>query len=289
MEPSEHDRAVDVAAAALAPTWRFPAATLRGCLTRSVVAHQDGAIVGVCAMFADGDKQALNLVAVSSEHRRRGVGRQLVGKALEELRRAGTHAVTAAGGGSYLWPGVPSDAVGAHELLNSLGWREVGVVYDLTRSLVGYSSPPEVLRRAADADVTFGCANAAERKYLVAIAPDHWPAGWDKYFAESRTSDIVVGRVRGDVIAALIISRPESGSGWRLMLGDNACTIGCVGTLNTARGKGIGTALVALASELLRDAGGGTCHIGWTTLLAFYGQVGYQPWRRYTTMRRDND
>jgi len=36
-------------------------------------------------------------------------------------------------------------------------------------------------------------------------------------------------------------------------------------------------------SELLRDAGGTVCHIGWTVLLRFYGRLGYEPWRTYVT------
>jgi predicted N-acetyltransferase YhbS len=45
--------------------------------------------------------------------------------------------------------------------------------------------------------------------------------------------------------------------------------------------RGIGTAMVAGASELLREAGTRNCHIGWTTRESFYRRAGYQPWRRY--------
>jgi predicted N-acetyltransferase YhbS len=50
-------------------------------------------------------------------------------------------------------------------------------------------------------------------------------------------------------------------------------------------GHGIGTALVACASEILRDRGAGTCHIGWTVRESFYIRAGYRPWRRYRMFR----
>jgi hypothetical protein len=42
----------------------------------------------------------------------------------------------------------------------------------------------------------------------------------------------------------------------------------------------------ARASELLRDAGTGACHIGWTEREWFYRRVGYLPWRRYHMAKR---
>ena len=66
----------------------------------------------------------------------------------------------------------------------------------------------------------------------------------------------------------------------------SAGTIGCVGVAAPRHGEGIGTALVARASEILRDAGTHNCHIGWTTRESFYRRAGYQPWRRYAMFSR---
>ena len=52
------------------------------------------------------------------------------------------------------------------------------------------------------------------------------------------------------------------------------------------QGRVIGTALVARASEILREAGTRTCHIGWTTRESFYRRAGYRPWRRYAMFSR---
>lgn len=70
------------------------------------------------------------------------------------------------------------------------------------------------------------------------------------------------------------------------MLGGMAGTIGCVGVAGNAQERGVGSAMVARASELLRDAGTRSCHIGWTVRESFYGRLGYARWRRYLMSRR---
>src|SRR5439155_24302087 len=125
-------------------------------------------------------------------------------------------------------------------------------------------TPREVTDRARQSGAVFGVATIAERKLLTTIAGDHWYPWWAAYFAETAPENIVVGRGhRGRLLAALIIGPPGQAQGCVPMLGPGVTTIGCVGTLRDARERGIGTALVAAASELLRDAGGIVCHIGW--------------------------
>jgi GNAT superfamily N-acetyltransferase len=84
----------------------------------------------------------------------------------------------------------------------------------------------------------------------------------------------------------LLFRGPPGATIYEPLLGPGAGTIGCVGVAAPARGAGIGSAMVARASELLRDAGTHACHIGWTRRERFYTRVGYTPWRRYHMARR---
>jgi GNAT superfamily N-acetyltransferase len=59
-----------------------------------------------------------------------------------------------------------------------------------------------------------------------------------------------------------------------------------VGVAPDRQGRGIGTALVTRASQLLGQAGTRACHIGWTTRESFYRRAGYQPRRRYAMFSR---
>jgi GNAT superfamily N-acetyltransferase len=82
-------------------------------------------------------------------------------------------------------------------------------------------------------------------------------------------------------VGTLLFSGPPGATIYKPLLGRDAGTIGCVGVAAAARGAGVGSAMVARASELLRDAGTRACHISWTQRERFYTRLGYVPWRRY--------
>ncbi len=88
------------------------------------------------------------------------------------------------------------------------------------------------------------------------------------------------------VVGSLLFRGPGPVSVFGPLLGPMAGTIGCVGVASYAQDRGIGSAMVARASELLRDAGTHMCHISWVERQAFYVRVGYTPWRRYLMSRR---
>lgn len=81
----------------------------------------------------------------------------------------------------------------------------------------------------------------------------------------------------GDIARTLLLHGPGAESVFAPLLGPAAGTIGCVGVAAPRQGEGIGTALVARASEILRDAGTRNCHIGWTTRESFYRRACYLP------------
>ena len=74
---------------------------------------------------------------------------------------------------------------------------------------------------------------------------------------------------------------------WTRLLGDDCGGLGAVGVAAGVRGQGIGTALVARGSDVLRERGVGNSCIGWTWLVDFYGRLGYRPWRSYAMSWRE--
>ena len=52
------------------------------------------------------------------------------------------------------------------------------------------------------------------------------------------------------------------------------------------RGRGIGTALVAQGTEILRERGVHICFLGWVWAVDFYQRLGYEPWQAYTMSSR---
>jgi GNAT superfamily N-acetyltransferase len=115
---------------------------------------------------------------------------------------------------------------------------------------------------------------------VLAFEAGNFPS-WLRAFRRA-TSPALVARDRGGAIVGTLLFRgPPDATIFTPMLGADAGTIGCVGVAAAARGAGVGSAMVARASELLRDAGTGVCHISWTEREWFYRRVGYLPWRRY--------
>jgi GNAT superfamily N-acetyltransferase len=73
---------------------------------------------------------------------------------------------------------------------------------------------------------------------------------------------------------------------WKTLLGASAGAIGVVGVAESARQRGVGRALVARASEIVRDRGAQHCFIGWTWMIGLYGELGYHVWQEYQMSRR---
>ena len=123
------------------------------------------------------------------------------------------------------------------------------------------------------------------RVEVLALEAANFP-DWLRSFRRA-TSPVLVARDRGGAIVGTLLFRgPPDATIFTPMLGADAGTIGCVGVAAAARGAGVGSALVARASELLGDAGTGVCHIIRTEREWFSRRVGYLPWRRYRMARR---
>jgi beta-N-acetylhexosaminidase len=242
-----------------------------------------GGAVGAVAVDPNG---TIPLLLVHPAAQRRGVGAGLLEAALERLRGLGVAEVGLAGGpGDYIWPGVPDDLPGAVRFFEARGWRWDRSVVDLVADLRRYRAPAGVLDRAAAAGVTLEVATGPDRDRVLAFEAATFPS-WLRWFERLDSSVLVAHDADRMIVGTLLFRGPPDATIYTPLLGPEAGTIGCVGVTAAARGAGVGSAMVARASELLRDAGTGTGHIGWTERERFYSRVGYTTWRRYREARR---
>jgi GNAT superfamily N-acetyltransferase len=226
-------------------------------LGRGLVAIEGGEVVAV-SLFADG---ALQLVLVDPARQGRGLGRLL--HEMSGVERLGGLP------GPYFWPGVPEN-LGVMAVFERWGWEVEETTWDLSRSLRGYETPPEV------AQIACRTASPAE---VAAFEERHFPH-WAADFASGREPVIALDE-GGAIVGSLLVGRD-----W-LWDGRSSGTIACVGVSEAARGGGVGTALTAFACELLRDRGVDDCYIDYTTRLDFYGRLGFTPWRQYDSASRN--
>jgi GNAT superfamily N-acetyltransferase len=242
----------------------------------------DGGL-GVIAIDPAG---SIPLLLVDPSSQRQGIGTRLLEAGMARLAELGAVNVgLGSGGDDYIWPGVPDDQPGAVRFFEARGWGFDGTVIDLVADLRGYRAPAGMGERAGRAGVTIEVMAEPERAEVMAFEAATFP-DWVVWF-ERLDSSVLVARDRaGTVVGTLLFRGPLGATIYEPMLGPAAGTIGCVGVAELAQGAGVGSAMVARASELLRDAGTRACHIGWTRRERFYTRLGYTPWRRYHMARR---
>jgi ribosomal protein S18 acetylase RimI-like enzyme len=257
-------------------------------LRTGVVAEAAGEPVGAVAVDAGDDRNGgVQLLLVDPAVQRRGIGTRLLQAGIDRLTALGVTTVALGSGGhDYLWPGVPDDLPDAAGFFAARGWRFQYGVLDLVADLRGYEAPPGALERAERAGVTIEVQAGPEpAEEVLAFEAATFPS-WLRAFQRG-TSSVLIARDRdGAIVGALLFRGPPDATIFTPLLGPDAGTIGCVGVAAAPREAGVGSAMVARASELLRDAGTGACHIGWTEREWFYRRVGYLPWRRYHMARR---
>ena len=106
-------------------------------------------------------------------------------------------------------------------------------------------------------------AAAADLAAVLAFETATFPS-WTRWFRAGHRNILLARDGAGTLVATLLFDGPGADTVFGPMLGPAAAIIGCVGVAPYMEGRGIGTALVARASEILHDRGAGACHIGWT-------------------------
>ena len=124
--------------------------------------------------------------------------------------------------------------------------------------------------------------------------------GWAVYFrqalagqklagqklAEGRGEDVLVARRAGsaEVLGTCLVESPSPA--WALRLRQPVGAPGAILTGEAARGEGIGMALTARATEMVKARGCQTAFLGWTWLVDWYGKLGYRVWQEYVMSQR---
>lgn len=274
---SDREWAEGLWVAAMPPWWPLLPAGI-AMIADGLVAETGAGPVGLAAVDMAG---SIPLILVHPACQGRGIGTGLLGAALDMLRAGGAGEVMAgSGGGAYIWPGVPADLPAAVAFFTARGWRHGHDTLDLVMDLAGYQPPPAAAARAASAGVSLALASQGDMAEVVAFEAANFPQ-WVRWFSAGQGDALIARDSAGSIAGSLLLDGPGADTVFAPMLGPAAGTIGCVGVAPQLQGRGIGTALVTRASQVLSQAGTRACHIGWAASETFYRRAGYKPWRRY--------
>ncbi|HEU5100351.1 MAG TPA: GNAT family N-acetyltransferase [Roseiflexaceae bacterium] len=254
------------------------------------VASENDQIVGFVAAQIDRSNLAFSGIAalfVDPQFQRRGIGTRLHQAALERLREIGAGMVQlGCGGYSYFWPGVPDNLPAAKLFFEACGWRFEAPCYDLAQPMQGYRSPHDLAT-----DTIIGLATPGDATALLEFERrefPHWLGAFQPTIEIGDFHELLLARkptnraIVGSLILYSPLAHPSRFDGiWKAMLGEPLSEIGCVGVAEAEQGRGIGTAMVARASEILQQRGAAAVHIGWVYRVDFYGRLGYAKWQAF--------
>jgi GNAT superfamily N-acetyltransferase len=186
---------------------------------------------------------------------------------------------------SNLTSNVPIGRLSVHNYAEAVSTRRHSHdTLDLVADLAGYQPPADAGERAASAGISLTLAGGSDLADVVAFEAAVFPQ-WVRWFSAGQQDILIARDSAGNIAATLLMDGPGADTVLAPMLGPAAGTIGCVGVAPPLHGRGIGTALLTRASQILGQAGTRACHIGWTTRETFYRRAGYHPWRRYAMFR----
>ncbi|HEV2357738.1 MAG TPA: GNAT family N-acetyltransferase [bacterium] len=258
-------------------------------------------VVGCCIakiarepLGADGlaaDRGWLSLVAVDPQHRRRGIGRSLVGAAEAFLRTRHRAKAVLGSDPAHFFPGVP-DATDAGGFFEACGYRFRGEAYDLHRFLRDYRTPEAVTALLAQHhDIEIRPLAPGDRPALLAFLTAAFPGRWrytiERFLARGGPIGDVMGVTRdGTIRGFALLFHPQSrwigpSIAWASYPAAAAGGLGPMGLSPEIRGRGLGLALLDRAMVHLAGLGVDEMVIDWTILLDFYGKLGFAPHRRY--------
>lgn len=283
-------------------TWRSPGFVAED----GVVAWQGRVVIGLAVTKLwrpaalpglDATQGHISALVIHPQARRQGRGSRLLAWAEDRLRRQEAQRVVVGRDIQPLLCGVP-EASGSLPFFMARGYQATGQVWDTARDLANYTPHPEAVAAQQRLGPRLDIRPASHRDApgLLAFLAREFPGRWHYETSLFLTNggppeDIIVLCLDGVVQGFAHIHPPFTthlayGTNWRRALPQPAGGLGPIGVAAAMRGEGLGLALLDGGLQVLAERGTRGCVIDWTTLVDFYGKVGFQPWLAYDQVER---
>lgn len=237
----------------------------------------------------------ITALMVDPPYQGQGIGSALLTEARNRAARFSDLPVLVGADPGNLFPGVPLLCPDTLNWFARRGAVYAGLVCDLLNpALQRFEHHPKAQEAfAQEPDVNYRPAGPADREAVLTFLRDAFPGRWfwevEQHFASGgRPEDVMIAEEAGQVVGFARIHCPEStrfgpATLWAPLFPGRHGGLGPIGVSPTVRGRGIGLALLSFSIAELRNRGIESGIIDWTTLVTFYGLMGFKPWRWYAS------
>lgn len=236
-------------------------------------------LIGFVNTQHNSEKGQITLIMVNKDKQRQGIGKQLLEHAKEYLKDQGIDEIlVGSGAGSYFWPGIPTNLGNAINFFRKNGLNSTEANLDMVGNLQTYLTPETISQSISTLNLQIDFLMDSEKEDLYLFEEQNFP-NWVKYFKDSNNDNVLIAKVDNKIVGSVIVLGSE-GIVWSKLL-EKPGGFGALGVSEEYRGKGIGLAIAAKATELLKERGVKNSFLGWTYLDKWYGKLGYSVWREY--------
>lgn len=228
----------------------------------------------------------ISALVVQPAQQGKGLGRKLLAAGEEQLGAAGAAKITAGAGFRHFLPGVPIQCQAARRLFETAGYKQTTIEVDLDGPLDPQMFEPALAFAGANG-AAYRQARPGEEtavlNFLAQTFPGRWHYDMRLYLEQGGDiGDVTVllhgdGNIGGFLLTFWAGSKVIGPSAYWLAQEPTWGGIGPLGISPLARGKGSGLGLVAAGMQHLYGKGARQARIDWTTLVDFYGKLGFRP------------
>ena len=233
------------------------------------------------------DKGWIHLLLVDAPNRKQGIGTKLLQLAETALAQAGMKHIQFGGDLLHYLCGVPTADQQTQQFLAKHGYVHEATMTDLTHTLM-----TDVVLPQFD-EINLVPLQIHEKDAFLQFMHRAFPGRWEYeaivYFEKGGTGKEFVVAKKGEQIIGFCRMNDETGPtiaqnmNWSPALQGIAGGIGPLGIEASERKGGYGIGITQAAVHYLQQRGVETILIDWTTLIEFYGKLGFTPWQQYET------
>jgi GNAT superfamily N-acetyltransferase len=235
---------------------------------------------------------------VDQEYRQQGLGSALYERTEQLFREEGLKRISLGAELGHFFPGIPKESVETQTFFLNRGYTGAGEFCDLncTRARfvppAGHEMAPDVVKETRIALAK----SEQDVREAQAFFLQYFPGRWEHEFRWAVENGVLDGLVllwvNGVVKGFARIYDAESrfigpSIYWGEQMGTPYGGLGPIGVAHDERGKGLGMELLYRSLMMLQDRGVEEMVIDFTTLVEFYGKLGFEPWKWYVRLVKD--